>query len=347
MGEYVGKICPFCKTEIKEGDEVKVCPECGIPHHAACWEENKGCTTFGCKEQRYEEQHTNPTDVCAKCGAPLGDGQDFCPKCGTPKNAPKKNVCGKCGAELQEGQEFCQKCGQKAGLAVDAGVSSTINQFNAGVQKTNTSKKKLPIIIGVAVAVVAVVLFLLLKGPSVDEIVLSKSSVELKVDDSTSVSYTVSPDKASDVDVSWKSSNESVAVVSNNGKITGKGEGSCTVTATAGGKSDSLTVTVKTGPDFQAIFEACELDSSYATVASDGSYLSIDTNPSDIDDYTDYAAYLSLYLINDELGLPDSLMEDMGHTSSIDGKQTEEFENVTVTWKYHPDNGLEVTYKAN
>ena len=100
MDEYVGKICPYCKTEIKEGDEVKVCPECGIPHHAACWEENKGCTTFGCKEQHYEEQHTNPTDVCSNCGAPLGDGQAFCPKCGTPKNAPRKNVCGKCGAEL-------------------------------------------------------------------------------------------------------------------------------------------------------------------------------------------------------------------------------------------------------
>lgn len=346
MNEYVGKICPYCKTEIKEGDEVKVCPECGIPHHAACWEENKGCTTFGCKEQHYEEQHTNPTDVCSNCGAPLGDGQNFCPKCGTPKNAPKKNVCGKCGTELQDGQEFCPKCGQKAGLSVDAGVNSAINQFNAGVQKTNTRKKKLPIILG-AVAVAIVALILLLKGPSVEEIVLSKSSVELKVGDSTSVTYTIAPDKAGDADVAWKSSNESVATVTKSGKITGKGDGSCTITVSAGGKSDSLTVTVKSGPDFQKIFDECELDSSYATVASDGSYLSIDTNPKDKDDYTDYAAYLSLYLINAELGLPDSLMEDMGHTSSLDGKQTETFEDVTVTWKYHPDRGLEVTYKAN
>ena len=92
MEETTGKICPFCKTEIKEGDAVKMCPECGIPHHEACWEENKGCTTFGCSQQHYEEQHTNPTDVCQNCGAPLGDGQEFCPKCGTPKNAPKKNV---------------------------------------------------------------------------------------------------------------------------------------------------------------------------------------------------------------------------------------------------------------
>lgn len=160
MENYIGKVCPFCKTEIKEGDSVKVCPACGIPHHESCWEENHGCTTFGCSEQHYEAQHTNPTDVCQNCGAPLGDGQEFCPKCGTPKNAPKKNVCGKCGAELQDGQEFCPKCGQKAGLSVDAGVSSAINQFNAGVNKTNEAKKKKPMkmIVAaiVAVAVIAV-----------------------------------------------------------------------------------------------------------------------------------------------------------------------------------------------
>ena len=141
MEEYIGKICPFCKTEIKEGDAVKVCPECGIPHHEACWEENKGCTTFGCSQQHYEEQHTNPTDVCVKCGAPLGDGQDFCPKCGTPKGGEKKRVCSKCGAELQEGQDFCPKCGQKVGLAVDAGVNAAINQFNSGVQKIIVKRK--------------------------------------------------------------------------------------------------------------------------------------------------------------------------------------------------------------
>lgn len=158
MEEYIGKICPFCKTEIKEGDAVKVCPECGIPHHEACWEENKGCTTFGCSQQHYEEQHTNPTDVCVKCGAPLGDGQDFCPKCGTPKGGVKKRICSKCGAELQEGQDFCPKCGQKADLQIDAGVNSAISQFNAGVDQKKKKSKKLPIILGiVAVAVVGLV----------------------------------------------------------------------------------------------------------------------------------------------------------------------------------------------
>ena len=56
MEEHIGKICPFCKTEIKEDDTVKICPACGIPHHQSCWEENRGCTTFGCSEQHYEPQ---------------------------------------------------------------------------------------------------------------------------------------------------------------------------------------------------------------------------------------------------------------------------------------------------
>ena len=86
MENYIGKICPFCKTEIKEGDSVKVCPACGIPHHESCWEQNHGCTTLGCSEQHCNEQHTNTVDVCQNCGAPLCDGQEFCHKCGAKVN---------------------------------------------------------------------------------------------------------------------------------------------------------------------------------------------------------------------------------------------------------------------
>lgn len=347
MENYIGKTCPFCKTEITEADSVKVCPACGIPHHEGCWNENHGCTTFGCSEQHYEAQHTNPTDVCANCGAPLGDGQAFCPKCGTPKNAaPKKNICGKCGNELADGQEFCPKCGQKAGVAVAPEVNSAINQFNAGVEKKKKKKAVLPIIIGI-VAVIAVAAFLLLKGPAVEEIVLAKSTVELKAGDSTSVAYTIAPTKASDAEVTWKSSNESVATVSSSGKITAKGDGSCTITVTAGGKSDSLTVTVKTGPDFKSLYlKYCK--STWASVGTDGSYLSIDTNPYDWDD--DGLAYPEAFTavknIVSALGMPSSLINDIGETASADGKQTETFGDITVSWKYHPDKGLEISFKV-
>ena len=297
MDEYVGKICPHCKTEIKEGDEVKVCPECGIPHHAACWEENKGCSTLGCREH-YEEQRINSMNVCSNCGTPLEDnqafcpkcgtqknapkkivcskcgtelqdGQEFCPKCGTQKNAPKKIVCSKCGTELQDGQKFCPKCGQKIELATNTSVSSVINQVNAGFQKMDAKKKKTFFTAAAAIAVI-VVIFIAVAG--------------------------------------------------------------------SGTK----------GPDFNDIYDKY-CSPTWASVGSDGSYLSIDTNPFDWDDdgIAFSEANTAIKKVNNALGLPDSLYSDMGETSALDGKQSETFseQGITVTWKYHPDNGLEVTYK--
>jgi len=347
MENYIGKICPFCKTTITADDEVIVCPSCAAPHHKACWDENKGCTTFGCSEQHYVAQGTNPTDVCKKCGAALGDGQDFCPKCGTPKNAPEKPVCAKCGAEITEGHDFCPKCGHKVGLAVDSGVNSAIAEFNAKQTKKNKKKVIIPLVIVGLLAAGGITAYMMLKPIPVDEIVLAKESIELKKDGTQSVSYTISPPEAAEkAEVTWKSSNESVARVDDNGKIEAVGDGSCTISVSAGGKSDTLSVTVKTGPDFKQIFKDCELDDEWATVGYDGSYLTIDTNPHDKDDYIDYAAYLSITLVNSKLNLPSSLSEKMDHTSALDGRQSETYGDVTVSWKYHPDRGMEVTYEA-
>ena len=189
MLDSIGKICPFCKTEIKEGDAVKVCPACAIPHHGGCWEENNGCTTFGCSEQHYEPQGTNATDVCEKCGAVLGDGQAFCPKCGTPKNTIKANVCGKCGADLQDGQVFCSKCGQKVGLAVDSVVNKAIRHFNASIvkiqknSKITKEKRNIFLIIGaIAALIIAIVLVLSLKNTHVNnKIVVAKENISQNI----------------------------------------------------------------------------------------------------------------------------------------------------------------------
>lgn len=105
-----------------------------------------------------EEQNTNPTDVCVKCGTPLGDGQDFCPKCGMPKGGSMKKICGKCGVELADGQEYCPKCGQKVGLTIDEHVLSATDRFNASVGEKRKSKK---IILAIAIPVVLVAVGLL------------------------------------------------------------------------------------------------------------------------------------------------------------------------------------------
>ena len=42
-------ICPYCRAEIEPDPAQAVyCPGCGTPHHVDCFEENGGCTIFGC-----------------------------------------------------------------------------------------------------------------------------------------------------------------------------------------------------------------------------------------------------------------------------------------------------------
>ncbi len=40
--------CPYCTAAINAEDARHDCPTCGVAHHAECWEENGGCTVFGC-----------------------------------------------------------------------------------------------------------------------------------------------------------------------------------------------------------------------------------------------------------------------------------------------------------
>ncbi len=50
----VGKTCPYCQFPLKTDSEVVKCPACQVPHHKECWQENRGCTTFGCRETTYQ-----------------------------------------------------------------------------------------------------------------------------------------------------------------------------------------------------------------------------------------------------------------------------------------------------
>lgn len=95
MDTHFGKLCPYCKTEIKEGDEVTVCPACDIPHHKGCWEENNGCTTFGCTGELPGEPPAVPateTIYCPQCAAPLTAAQLFCPHCGCKNEPPSSKT---------------------------------------------------------------------------------------------------------------------------------------------------------------------------------------------------------------------------------------------------------------
>lgn len=98
MGDYVGKICPYCKTKIYEEDEVVICSSCEMPHHKDCWIENQGCTTFGCLG----------TVQSPAGGAAAGFGT-----VGYPPQTAVAAFCSACGAPREQGGMFCSVCGTK------------------------------------------------------------------------------------------------------------------------------------------------------------------------------------------------------------------------------------------
>lgn len=104
MENYVGKICPHCKKELTEDDEIAVCSKCGLPQHKACWEENGGCATYGCigkiMGEKNEDEVSEEDDgytfddlvYCTNCGEECLKSHAFCSKCGSPVGENAKRV---------------------------------------------------------------------------------------------------------------------------------------------------------------------------------------------------------------------------------------------------------------
>ena len=79
---------------------------------------------------------------------------------------------------------------------------------------------------------------------AVTEITLNKTTLSLKEGDSETLVATVKPDDATDKTVTWSTSDTSIATVDSNGRVTAVKEGTATITAKAGDKSATCSVTV-------------------------------------------------------------------------------------------------------
>lgn len=111
---------------------------------------------------------------------------------------------------------------------------------------------------------------------------------------------------------------------------------------------------LKSTVDLSKVYQKAACASPWAKIADDESCIMIDTNPYDFDSdsyyYTMYSYSLeareAIKTIHSELGIPDSLYQQMLKTNSLQGRQTKEFSSIgiEVSWTYHPNHGLEVTY---
>ncbi|QJW36463.1 hypothetical protein [Cellulosimicrobium protaetiae] len=62
------------------------------------------------------------------------------------------------------------------------------------------------------------------------------------------------------------------------------------------------------------------------------------------DDDFEGASSEDLFCIVGALDTPSSVTSHMEQTTSMDGRQTESWDNVTVSWSYHPDRGMDSVF---
>ena len=82
------------------------------------------------------------------------------------------------------------------------------------------------------------------KDVPVTSVTIGQATAEMLIGETVQLSATVLPSDASDKTVSWASSKQSVATISNTGLVTAIAEGTSTITASAGEKSGTCTITV-------------------------------------------------------------------------------------------------------
>ena len=90
---YEGLSCPACGRAFTETDDIVACPECGAPHHRACWQKQNGCA----------------------CAAEHGTDRQWSRERAQGSGAEQRNQtrCPNCGAENPAFAEFCSHCGRE------------------------------------------------------------------------------------------------------------------------------------------------------------------------------------------------------------------------------------------
>jgi len=57
--------CGACQSSIGTAEKTISCPECGVSFHANCWTENRGCSSYGCKQVGVLDQARAKTSAIA------------------------------------------------------------------------------------------------------------------------------------------------------------------------------------------------------------------------------------------------------------------------------------------
>jgi hypothetical protein len=86
-------LCAICQSALSAGEARTACPECHAEYHSECWEENRGCAVYGCKQVPATEGRSaievpvaywgQENKACPACGKEILAAAVRCRHCGT------------------------------------------------------------------------------------------------------------------------------------------------------------------------------------------------------------------------------------------------------------------------
>ncbi|MFJ4109088.1 hypothetical protein [Oerskovia enterophila] len=82
-----------------------------------------------------------------------------------------------------------------------------------------------------------------------------------------------------------------------------------------------------------------QAESNWFVVADEGLSLTFDNKGKE--DYLGGADFQDIECVLDVLEAPAAVLSHMGQTTSMDGRQEESWDGITVAWSYHPDRGMD------
>jgi len=152
--------CPYCQSKIKQESEIIYCNICGTPHHKECWDENNGCTTYGCiKNPVTEKRPAEGTDIGNRTIEEIEQilGQKL------KKEVIEEIVCYNCNKAIDNNSVYCKFCGVKSGNSEKkVSVSKFEEEYRKKYKENLRLKKRTLYLTYSSIGILAILLFVVL-----------------------------------------------------------------------------------------------------------------------------------------------------------------------------------------
>lgn len=107
--KYIGQPCTSCRSVMKEGEDIVVCPICGSPYHKDCYKAEGKCIR--------DDLHASDKEWQPECLDPKVTKDAFNPSVAADSDNPAGITCPMCGTANSPDAAFCSKCGTPVNMS--------------------------------------------------------------------------------------------------------------------------------------------------------------------------------------------------------------------------------------